>query len=332
MQKRMDHWRAGNFEAILEEGRAIQGRLIRSENRKGDDNDARRFAELMMKGRLREATRLLSGENGRVLHLDSEVDDDVTVRDILRGKHPDAQLLKYSAVAPPSVDTFHPVIFEEITGTSILNAALHTDGGAGPSGVDAYAWRRLFGTFQKASADLCKALAKITRRLSSSSVDPEPLKPLVACRLIALDKCPGVRPVGIGEVSCRIINKAILTVIHSNIREVVGTLQLCIGQRLGCEASILALNEIYDEEATESYFTSRRSKCVQQIEQESCSEQCYEYMSHNWYQTHIDQTHAYSSRARLSCQKKEQLREGPTGDGDVRHSHNTSHQTAEGLY
>ena len=75
IQRRMNHWHAGNFEAILEKGRAIQGRLIRSKNRMGDDTDARRFAKLMMKGRLREATRLLSGETGGVLPLDSEVDD-----------------------------------------------------------------------------------------------------------------------------------------------------------------------------------------------------------------------------------------------------------------
>lgn len=115
----MNHWHAGSFKAILEEGRAIQGRLIRSKNRMGNDNDARRFAELMMKGKLREATRLLSG-NGRVLPLGSEVDDGTTVRDILRDKHPDTEPLKYSAIAPPSAATFHPVIFEEITGTSIL--------------------------------------------------------------------------------------------------------------------------------------------------------------------------------------------------------------------
>ena len=125
----------------------------------------------------------------------------MTVRDILRDKHPNAEPLNYSAIAPPSV------IFKEITGASILNAALHTDGGAGPSGVDAYVWRRLCGSFQNASTDFCEALVKIAQRLSSSFVDPEPLKPLVACRLIALDQCPGVRPVGIGEVSCRIISK-----------------------------------------------------------------------------------------------------------------------------
>ena len=82
IERRMGHWRAGNFEAILEEGRAIQGRLTRCENRRGDDN-ARRFAELMMKGRLREAMRLLSGEKGRALPLDSDADENTTVRDAL---------------------------------------------------------------------------------------------------------------------------------------------------------------------------------------------------------------------------------------------------------
>ena len=59
IERRMGHWHAGTIEAILEEGRAIQ-------SRRGDDN-ARRFAELIMKGRLREAMRLLSGERGRAL-------------------------------------------------------------------------------------------------------------------------------------------------------------------------------------------------------------------------------------------------------------------------
>ena len=92
-------------------------------------------------------------------------------------------------------------------------------------------------------------------------VDPEPLKSLVACRLVALDKCPGVRPVGIREVPCCIISKAILVVIRSDIREMVGSLQLCIGQRLGSEdTGIRAPNEINEEEATESILMVDASK------------------------------------------------------------------------
>ena len=79
----MGHWHAGNFEANIEEDRAIQSRLTWYESRRGDDNDARRFAELMMKGGLREATRLLSGERGRALPLDSDADENTTMRDAL---------------------------------------------------------------------------------------------------------------------------------------------------------------------------------------------------------------------------------------------------------
>lgn len=55
MERRISHW--CNFEAILEEDRTIQSRLTRCENKRGDYNDASRLAELMMKGRLREARK-----------------------------------------------------------------------------------------------------------------------------------------------------------------------------------------------------------------------------------------------------------------------------------
>ena len=87
---------------------------------------------------------------------------------------------------------------------------MHTQGSAGPSGLDSFAWRRLCCSFGSASHDLCSALAAVGRRLCSSLVNPESISALVACRLIPLDKCPGVRPFGVGEVPRRIIAKAIL--------------------------------------------------------------------------------------------------------------------------
>ena len=40
-----------------------------------------------------------------------------------------------------------------------------------------------------------------------------------ACRLIALDKHPEVRPIGVGEVARRIISKAILSAIERDIKQ-----------------------------------------------------------------------------------------------------------------
>ena len=70
-------------------------------------------------------------------------------------------------------------------------------------------------------------------------------------RLIALDKNPGVRPIGIGEISRRLIAKSILRVVKSDILEAAGCLQLCAGQRGGCEAVIHAMREIYTNTDTE---------------------------------------------------------------------------------
>ena len=56
---------------------------------------------------------------------------------------------------------------------------------------------------------LCDTLAAVGRRICTTYVDPSSLTAFVAYCLIALDKCPGVRPIGIGEVARRIIGKAI---------------------------------------------------------------------------------------------------------------------------
>ena len=57
---------------------------------------------------------------------------------------------------------------------------------------------------------------------SEELVDPKSIERLVAYRLIPLDKSPGVRPIGVGEVLRRIIGKAILTVLKSDILNVTG--------------------------------------------------------------------------------------------------------------
>ena len=92
------------------------------------------------------------------------------------------------------------------------------------------------------SVEMCEAVAMLARRISSHYVDSSGLTAFTACRLVALDKCPGVRPIGIGKVLRRIVGKAILAVIGPGVQQVTGALQIYTGQQGGCEAAVHAMS------------------------------------------------------------------------------------------
>ena len=71
-------------------------------------------------------------------------------------------------------------------------------------------------------------------------------------QMVALDKCPGVRPIGIGEVLWHIIGKAILTITGANVQQATGALQVCAGQQAGCEAAIHAMRQIFEHPLMEA--------------------------------------------------------------------------------
>ena len=246
LERRLNTWAKGDINSLTLEGRCLQKRLpkVVSAQRQGE-NLARTFSNLMFKGKISAALNLLSqrGEGG-VLHSSehSNPDDPTSpsVLEVLRSKHPPAQPAIADALVldhqePPQV---HPVIYDRIDSSCIRSAALNTKGAAGPSGLDAYCWRRLCTSFHSASWDLCNSMAMFARSLCTSFRDPKGLSAFLACRLIALNKCPGVRPIGICETSRRIISKAILSAIKGDIQDAAGSLQLCAGQIAGIEAAI----------------------------------------------------------------------------------------------
>ena len=103
--------------------------------------------------------------------------------DILAEKHPpagriDAAALVTTVHEPPEV---HPVLFDRLNGLTIRNAALRTQGSAGPSGVDSAGWRRMCTAFHWQSTDLCSAIAAVGRRFATEFVDPAPLKAYLSC-------------------------------------------------------------------------------------------------------------------------------------------------------
>ena len=137
-----------------------------------------------------------------------------------------------SAIIPPEepVKEHHPVIFEDLNGSFIRPTALRTSGAAALSRMDSSAWIGMCSSFHDASSELCMAMALVGKGICTLYVDPMGLRAFVVCRLIALDKCPGVRPIGIGEIAQKIVGKAILATIADEIQEAAGLQQGCVGQ------------------------------------------------------------------------------------------------------
>ena len=109
-------------------------------------------------------------------------------------------------------------------------------------------------------------------------IDPRVLSPLLSCRLIALNKNPGVRPIGIGETSRRIMAKAALRIMRDDIQDAAGTVQLSAGQIAGVEAAVHAVRKFQLDEteavlidASNAFNSLNRATALQNI-RHNCSD------------------------------------------------------------
>ncbi|XP_032218340.2 uncharacterized protein LOC116601539 [Nematostella vectensis] len=245
--KRLALWKNGNIEELIRECR-----LLVQFHRKKDapQNTAKVFAKLVMEGKINSALRYLNESDcGGLLSLT----DDVMRQ--LQEKHPNAQLAKLGSLLFGPAEDVHESIYSEITGGMIREAALRTKGAGGPSNVDVHGFQRILASksFKKSSSDLCDALTLLTRHLSTEYTDPMTIEPILASRLIPLDKGKSeVRPIGVGEVLRRIIGKCVRKVLKQDIVEPSGLLQVCAGQKSGSEAAVHAVYNLFQHEQTDA--------------------------------------------------------------------------------
>ena len=265
LARRLDAWIEGRFHDLLMEARTLQIYLSRRRHNvhehggeDGGSSMSRIFARLMLQGKVKAALRILSADSrGRVLDLDESLSlcsrdgERLSVRDILKAKHPSGQPIVSDALVTSEPPPVHPVIYEKITGSTIRAASLHCQGSAGPSGLDAASWKRMCSLYHGSSHQLCNTIAAVARRLCSVHLEPNILQPFVACRLIPLSKNPGVRPIGVCETLRRIIGKSLMQVFGHDIQVIAGSSQLCAGQRAGCEAAVHAMNKRLEQAEVE---------------------------------------------------------------------------------
>lgn len=274
LKRRLACWKKGDIEELLKECNTIQSRIKISAPQKTTEATSKRFAALMKQGKINAAVKLLtSSMEGGILNLDTET------MTLLQSKHPEPTPCTEEAIYDQQAPDVHPVVYENINADSVRKAALNTHGGAGPSGVDADGWRHMLVSrnFGLASEELRAELAHAIRLLCIEKVDhvtmdnytSSNIESFLACRLIPLDKCPGLRPIGVGEVLRRIAGKVVMGVVKDDIQASAGSIQVCAGQAGGCEAAIHGMRTVFEDEETDAILLIDAANAFNSINREA---------------------------------------------------------------
>ena len=186
----------------------------------------------------------------------------------LRQKHPDAKPSNDIMMLHGPFNHVNEIIFDGTNADLVRKCAIRTKSSRGASGLDVDFCSKILcnSRFGNTSDDLCHAIALFARMLCSEElVDPKSIEGLVACRLIPLDKSPGVRPIGGGEVLRCIIGKAILTVLKLDILNVTGYQQLCAALESGCEVAVHAVVDHFKEDTSHGFIQIDASNAFNSI-------------------------------------------------------------------
>ena len=103
-------------------------------------------------------------------------------------------------------------------------------------------------------------------------MDPLTIEPILANRLIPLDKSNGeVRPIGVGEVIRRIIGKCVSRVGKQDVIDACGATQVCAGHKSGSEAAIHAMHNIFESDETDTALLIDASNAFNSLNRSSGS-------------------------------------------------------------
>ena len=226
---------------LLKESDTIQKNMKATNETTSINEISKKFTREMRKGNVHNAMKLLTNnmKNG-VLPLNKKTLEQ------LKQKHPQRHDGDPEIMLPDKPGEIHPIKFGSIDAENVRKAALKTSGGAGPSGLEADGWKRIFTSnqFRDSTDDLCKTFAEVIKKLCTVENQSTSLQAFLANRLIPLGKNPGLRPIGVGEVLRRVSGKVIVSHLKEDVIQSVGSLQVCAGQDAGCESLIHAMRTI----------------------------------------------------------------------------------------
>ena len=247
----MDLWERGPHEGRVwdakAEGGTREGRAA-SGGEEEEEAISRRYHDTVLSGKLRQAACWATNREGGGCLLP---DDQCTktgqpIAEVLQEKHPDMHI---SPVENPACVAFKeygevpetvPLDFTESDMTLVASKLSGNTGYLGAEAIDLINW---ILRFRCASEELRVVVARLADWMANFSPPWDTYHSLMACRLVALDKRPGVRPVGIAETLRRSLAKLAMRAVGDQANTVCGNLQLYTGLETGVEGTTHAVGQ-----------------------------------------------------------------------------------------
>ena len=138
----------------------------------------------------------------------------------------------------PLFDSYPELNQIEVTDKNLESVGKKFSGSAGLLEIDSISMSHWLLKFGGASAKLRKSIAKLVELLANGYPPWAVYRAITWCKLIGLEKCPGVRPVGMGDILWILFCKVLLIVAGKEAIQACGTDQLCSGVESGIEGGI----------------------------------------------------------------------------------------------
>jgi hypothetical protein len=205
---------------------------------------ARRYNAMVLGGKVHRGTE------GPYCPNDLDSKSGRPVIDMLWDKHPDCVVpseWNFDAYldADNLLDTMPVYCYEEC----VVKAAARLSGNAGPCRVEAEMLKRWLLCHSVHSERLQEAMAYWVDWLSNGLPPYAAYRAVNMVRTAALDKCPGVRPLRVGQVWMRLWSDCSHMKTKAAATNACGNTQLCAGLRFGIEANLHAVRAIWPQSA-----------------------------------------------------------------------------------
>ena len=139
----------------------------------------------------------------------------------------------------------------DITDATVATVARRLAGSSGTGGVYSISLQYWLLQFEMASLGLREIVREFGDWMDNGRPPWAANSALIPGRLIGINKCPGVRKVGMGYTWRRMLEKCVLVVTGADAKEACGTEKLCGGLEAGIQGWIHAVRLLWKQDAQE---------------------------------------------------------------------------------